>query len=250
MLLLGFAADDQCCWNTDAAGTKNPYQSAAGRDFKLMPGRTSCHHLNSQVKTCSFVFAAYIRRVPFRPIMVSLDKILRAPKLFCSESLAFETEHSPCKTVGVSVLYYGHVGWCYWAGAAEVGMGKRRRSSHETCRCFGPPWLQGFSKLACWAHVIHHVGRDAKQIQKNKKRSWRIPCVASAKLPSSPICLKQEQMHITSIRRLRCPQVNIERLCMVTSTKMPRSKIWKLLRKKTIEMCKTQVAFWQQLFGQ
>lgn len=50
-------------------------------------------------------------------------------------------------------------------------------------------------------------------------RSWRIPCVASAKLPSSPICSKQEQTHIASLRRLRCPQVHIERLCMVISTK-------------------------------
>ena len=249
MLLLGFAADDQCCWNTDAAGTKNPYQSAAGRDFKLMPGRTSCHHLNSQVKTCSFVFAAYIRRVPFRPIMVSLDKILRAPKLFCSESLAFETEHSPCKTVCVSVLYYGHVGWCYWAGAAEVGMGKRRRSSHETCRCFGPPWLQGFSKLACWAHVIHHVGRDAKQIQKNSTKLEDSMC-CECKTPLITNLFETGANAYRIPKKAEVPPGSYWETVYGHINKMPRSKIWKLLRKKTIEMCKTQVAFWQQLFGQ
>ena len=69
---------------TNAAGTlmqlaqkipiSQTFASAVGRDFKLMPGRTLCHLFNSQVKACSFVVAEYIRRVPFRPLMVSLDK--------------------------------------------------------------------------------------------------------------------------------------------------------------------------------
>lgn len=111
--------------------------------------------------------------------------------------------------------------WC-----CRSGHGQKAKKQPWNLSLFRTSMAPGFFKTGMLGPCHSPCWERCKANSEKKARSWRIPCVANAKLPSSPICLKQEQTHIASIRRLRCPQVHIERLCMVISTKCqdPRSE--------------------------